>query len=251
MGEPGLRPVADADGGHVAGKLSGTAADAGPAGRDPDFALLAAMVQKTIFAISAEESRFTLNGALLLFKSDGLTMVATDGHRLALVESEVPLPSLGAPYKALLPRKAMQELVKLSGDAGEGACSDSRATKIICSFEIGERLLISRKLTGNFPDYERVLPKDQPNIGDAAPRRIRGRRSSAWLSSPTSVRERSGCSCCRVSSRFIRLLSETGESEETISGRVRRPADRDRLQCAVHARFSARVFRGERIVPFP
>src|SRR6476619_3237996 len=66
------------------------------------IATLASMVQKTIFAISAEESRFTLNGALLLLKSDGLTMVATDGHRLALVQSAVPLPSLGAPYKALL-----------------------------------------------------------------------------------------------------------------------------------------------------
>ena len=82
---------------------------------------LAAMVQKTIFAISAEESRFTLNGALLLLRSDGLTMVATDGHRLSLVGIRCASPSLGAPYKALLPRKAMQELVKLSGDAGEGA----------------------------------------------------------------------------------------------------------------------------------
>ena len=55
------------------------------------------MIQKTIFAISTEESRFTLNGALLLLNSDGLTMVATDGHRLALVESETPLPSLERP----------------------------------------------------------------------------------------------------------------------------------------------------------
>jgi DNA polymerase-3 subunit beta len=127
------------------------------------MATLAGMIQKTIFSISAEESRFTLNGALLLLTSDGLTMVATDGHRLALIEAETPLPSLAEPYKALLPRKAMQELVKLSSDAAEGAMLRFSGDDNHLFFEVGERLLISRKLTGNFPDYERVLPKDQPN----------------------------------------------------------------------------------------
>ena len=51
------------------------------------------MIAKTIFAISAEESRFTLNGALLVLKNDGLTMVATDGHRLAMVETPSTLPA--------------------------------------------------------------------------------------------------------------------------------------------------------------
>src|SRR6202035_1588170 len=50
--------------------------------------VLASMISKTIFAISAEESRFTLNGALLLLKSKGMTVVSTDGHRLSMVESD-------------------------------------------------------------------------------------------------------------------------------------------------------------------
>ena len=62
---------------------------------------LAQMISKTIFAISAEESRFTLNGALLIVRADGMVMVSTDSHRLALVEQKVPLGNLKAPYRAL------------------------------------------------------------------------------------------------------------------------------------------------------
>src|SRR5271163_540572 len=75
--------------------------------------VLASMISKTIFSISAEESRFTLNGALLLLRKGGLTMVATDGHRLAMVESTGELAGITGAYRALLPRKAMSELQKL------------------------------------------------------------------------------------------------------------------------------------------
>src|ERR1700722_14117040 len=79
--------------------------------------LLASMIAKTIFAISTEESRFTLNGALLILKPAGLVMVSTDGHRLAMIEAEMSLP-VTTPYRALLPRKAMGEILKLAQDAG-------------------------------------------------------------------------------------------------------------------------------------
>src|SRR5688500_7248951 len=74
--------------------------------------LMTSLIGRTIFAISAEESRFTLNGALMVVKPEGLTMVATDGHRLSLAESTADLGGAGS-YRALLPRKAMQELLKL------------------------------------------------------------------------------------------------------------------------------------------
>src|SRR5271163_2596400 len=80
-------------------------------------AALASMIGKTIFAISAEESRFTLNGALLIVKADALTMVATDGHRLSMVEHAVELPGMEEQYRALLPRKAMGEILKLAAEA--------------------------------------------------------------------------------------------------------------------------------------
>ena len=83
-------------------------------------ALLASMIAKTIFAISTEESRFTLNGALLLLRADGLTMVATDGHRLAMVEYAMELPGVTGSYRALLPRKAMGEILKLAERSRRG-----------------------------------------------------------------------------------------------------------------------------------
>src|SRR5258708_28723743 len=81
--------------------------------------LLSAMISKTIFAISMEESRFTLNGALLLLRSDGLTMVATDGHRLAYVDHEDGAGLAGnKTFRALIPRKAMGEIVKMAAESG-------------------------------------------------------------------------------------------------------------------------------------
>src|SRR5262249_31078391 len=124
--------------------------------------VIATMIGKTIFAISAEESRFTLNGALLVLNKGELTMVATDGHRLSMVETS-DIPGITASYRALLPRKAMQELQKLAGEADPAAIVRFSGDDNHLFFQLGERLLLSRKLTGNFPDYPRVLPKDQPH----------------------------------------------------------------------------------------
>jgi len=85
------------------------------------LSVLAQMISNTIFAISAEESRFTLNGALLILKETGLVMVATDGHRLAMVEKNIPLAGLTAVYRALLPKKAMSEILK----TGQRRCNEA------------------------------------------------------------------------------------------------------------------------------
>src|ERR1700734_1746521 len=75
---------------------------------------LSAMIARTMFAISMEESRFTLNGALLLLGDKTLTMVATDGHRLAFVQRPSDSTNGHLAYRALVPRKAMAEIVKLA-----------------------------------------------------------------------------------------------------------------------------------------
>src|SRR5208282_1565321 len=93
----------------------------------------------------------------------GLVMVATDGHRLAMVESTGELPGIEGAYRALLPRKAMVELQKLAGDADPSSILKFSGDENHLFFQLGDRLLLSRKLTGNFPDWERVLPKEQPN----------------------------------------------------------------------------------------
>ncbi len=111
------------------------------------------MVTKIFFAISSEESRFQLSGALVQLMDDGIIMVATDGHRLALVESEIQ--GMEESEEVLVPRKALQELQRF-----EGEDLSFRRSEHHLSFTIGARQLICRILEGKFPDYERVISKD-------------------------------------------------------------------------------------------
>ena len=177
--------------------------------------LLASMIAKTVFAISSEESRFTLNGALLVLKKGGLVMVATDGHRLAMIESSAELPGVTGAYRALLPRKAMLELQKLAGESGSDAIVRFAGDENHLFFKIGERLLLSRKLTGNFPDYERVLPKDQPLSVNLNREELKGAIERVAQFSDERSR------AIRISAAPGELkvhssVSETGESEESI-----------------------------------
>ena len=123
-------------------------------------AALEGLISKTKFAISMEESRYTLNGGLLILKPDTLAMVATDGHRLALAETDQKLSGLNGEVKVLIPKKAMDEVEKLSAVSGDEAKMDFAKDESHLFFQVGHRLLISRILTGQFPNYEAVLPRD-------------------------------------------------------------------------------------------
>jgi DNA polymerase III subunit beta len=124
--------------------------------------VLRAMIARTGFAIANEESRYTLNGALMVLKSESITMVATDGHRLAHVErSGEQFEGVSGELKTLVPKKAMDELRTLV----DAAPSDVETIEFAKDdstlfFRIGTRLLTSRQLTGQFPNFEAVLPKD-------------------------------------------------------------------------------------------
>lgn len=123
-------------------------------------AILQGLISKTQFAISMEESRYTLNGGLLLLKPDTLSMVATDGHRLALAETDHKLGGLNSEVRVLIPKKAMSEVLKLANEAGDGAQIEFARDDSHLFFQVGHRLLISRILTGQFPNYEAVLPRE-------------------------------------------------------------------------------------------
>ncbi len=118
------------------------------------------LIRKTKFAISMEESRYTLNGGMLILKPDTLAMVATDGHRLALAETDHKLAGLNGEVRVLVPKKAMDEVEKLSGAAGADAHIEFAKDESHLFFQVGHRLLTSRILTGQFPNYEAVLPRD-------------------------------------------------------------------------------------------
>ena len=121
--------------------------------------LLADVIAKTTFAISLEESRYTLNGALLVLKPNSITMVATDGHRLAMVEKDHKFEGFSTETRVLVPKKAMTEVQRLAAESGDDSVEFAQDESHLF-FQFGGRLLTSRKLTGQFPNYEAVLPRD-------------------------------------------------------------------------------------------
>jgi DNA polymerase-3 subunit beta len=176
--------------------------------------LLSQMIAGTIFAISAEESRFTLNGALMVLKENGLTLVATDGHRLALMEKQVDLSGVEPAFRALLPKKAMAEVQKLAASEPNKRIEFSGNDNHLF-FRIDKRLLLSRKLTGNFPDYERVLPKEHPHTLVMSREELK----AAIERVAQFADEKSKAIKLQVGKDELRVyssISDTGESEETI-----------------------------------
>lgn len=122
-------------------------------------AVLHSLINRTVFAITQEESRYALNGALLSFGEGRLQMVATDGHRLALAAASVDQSVDGAdPLKVIIPKKALIELAKLT--AGAEADLELSRDENHLYFEIQNRHLTSRMLAGQFPNYDLVLPKN-------------------------------------------------------------------------------------------
>jgi len=127
--------------------------------------VLKSLIDRTIFAITQEESRYTLSGAKFILDSSAATMVTTDGHRLAYVaRKNVTKNDAKETVDTLIPRKTLAELTKLTagydGDISLGMDENH------IYFEVGPRLLISRMLYGQFPNYEMVMPKNNDKSVD-------------------------------------------------------------------------------------
>ena len=178
-------------------------------------ASLKAMIAKTIFAISSEESRYTLNGALLALKAESMAMVATDGHRLAHVEKTgEALVGVNGEKKTLIPRKALSELQGLLNNTEEEFLefADDEQTLF---FKVGGRVLTSRKLSGQFPNYEAVLPRDNNKFVI-----VKADELSACIQRVAQFAdERSGAIKLRLEQNELKLSSsstDAGESEDSI-----------------------------------
>jgi DNA polymerase-3 subunit beta len=122
------------------------------------------LISRTIFAITQEESRYALNGALFAYSGEQMQMVATDGHRLALAaltnnpkSAENPENPENAKTSVIIPKKALNELLKLTTGFEEmiGFANDENHLY----FQLGPRKMTTRKLSGQFPNYELVIPK--------------------------------------------------------------------------------------------
>ena len=162
---------------------------------------LAQMVAKTQFAITGEDTRFYLNGAQFVLKPDDMTFVATDGHRLALITVKHD-GAKGDDIKAILPRKTLAELGRLLAEGANDVQYERGENHLF--FEIGPRLLISRMIDGQFPAYEKVIPKgNDKRVEFERDRLTQAVRRVAILSNERS--------------RAVKMILEKGKVEVTSS----------------------------------
>lgn len=151
------------EGGKSQFKIVGTPKDDFP--RIPEFdasqqwvlsqAMLGQMIKLTSFAMSRDEARYVLNGILFAFLGKSIRLVATDGRRLALVEKDLDKP-ISLIKNIIIPTKTIQELNRHLGETGDVGISlkDNQL-----QFKIGEVVITSRLIEGEFPNYEQVIPK--------------------------------------------------------------------------------------------
>jgi DNA polymerase III subunit beta len=163
------------------------------------------MVAKTQFAITGEDTRYFLNGALFVLRPDSMSLVATDGHRLALVtvprENKESAPA-GEEIKKILPKKTLLELGKLLTEGDGDILYESGENHLF--FEVAGRVLVSRMIDGQFPAYERVIPKGNDKLIEFERERLTNAvRRVALLSNERS--------------RAVKFEIETGKVEVTSS----------------------------------
>ncbi|MEP7038394.1 MAG: DNA polymerase III subunit beta [Acidobacteriota bacterium] len=171
-------------------------------------------IQNTAFAITNEQSRFTLSGAKFMIDGGTARMVTTDGHRLAFIEKKLTDEASTDNMDALIPKKALMELTKIARDAKGDVSFGEDANHIY--FEVDGRLLITRKLSGTFPNYEMVIPKDNDKTAtfDAEQMKNAIRRVSLMAD------ERTRSVKFNIKSNEIEIIaqsSEEGEAHEKVA----------------------------------
>jgi len=119
-------------------------------------AVLLDALKKTSYAISTDETRYVLNGIFASFKDGKMSLVATDGRRLAMVENDLEFPASNE-CEVIIPSKAVNELQRLIKGEDEVLMS---LTDSQVAFEVGGSLLVSKLIEGNYPNYRQVIPSN-------------------------------------------------------------------------------------------
>ena len=185
------------------------------------------MVAKTQFAVTGEDTRYFLNGALLVLSGTSMTLVATDGHRLALVSARREAAAGGENLKpsdksdsdeeenrVILPKKTLWELARLLGEGNETVAFQHGENHLF--FDIGGRQLVSRVLDAQFPAFERVIPKGN----DKRVEFDRDRLTSAIKRVALLSSERSRAVKLQIDAGKVEISSsspEVGEASEVLS----------------------------------
>ena len=120
---------------------------------------LKTVLRQSLFAVATGDDRYLLNAGLLILREDRMGMVATDGHRLSLVEMAEEDVLFDGLSKTLLPRECMTDLLALLNSTKEETAEFSQDESNVY-FRIGSRELSVRKLARQFPNYEAIIPRD-------------------------------------------------------------------------------------------
>ncbi len=176
-----------------------------------------AMIRKTSFAVSTDESRYVLNGIFVSLKEGKMTLVATDGRRLALVDEEVDISEKSA-GEFIVPAKAIYELNRLLQDKGEvelkfGENQASFALKNENGFSV---LLITKLIEGNYPNYRQVIPgeaKERIAVGREELQQALRRAEIMTSEKANSVRLTFGKNVLTITANS----PEVGEARETMA----------------------------------
>jgi DNA polymerase-3 subunit beta len=147
------------------------------------------MLRKTLFAVSSDQTRYALTGVMMQVQAEEIRMVATDGHRLALVRAPRRAGKGGDTLEALVPKKAMVEAAKITRDDGGDVRVWLAENQLILHQEAST--LVARLIDGQFPNYDQVIPVPGPRkiiIGKEA---LQGalRRTSAIMGERTTATE--------------------------------------------------------------
>jgi DNA polymerase-3 subunit beta len=175
--------------------------------------LLATFISRTVFAITNEESRYALNGAKFEISADNVRMVATDGHRLSFIQKQDKFYE-GEKIEVLIPRKTLNELARLCAES-EGTVEFGKDDNHLY-FKVGKRLLASRTLSGQFPNYELVLPKGNDQRAKVDANTV----ASAIRRVALMADERSHSVKLEVSANTLKISSQAadvGESQDEIA----------------------------------
>jgi DNA polymerase-3 subunit beta len=176
-----------------------------------------AMIRKTSFAVSTDESRYVLNGIFISLKEGKMTFVATDGRRLALVDEEVDISEKSA-GEFIVPAKAVNELNRLLQDKGDvelkfGENQASFALKNETGFSV---LLITKLIEGNYPNYRQVIPGEaKERIGVGREELVQALRRAEIMTSEkaNSVKLAFGKNLLTITANS----PEVGEARETMA----------------------------------
>ena len=196
-------------------------------------------LRKTSYAISTDETRYVLNGVLFSFKENKLTLVATDGRRLAMVDIELEFPR-SHEADIIVPTKAVTELQRLLTDEGEVKVSVGSGQ---IAFDLNNTLLVSKLIEGNYPNYKQVIPSE-----DEGARHARARNVSEFAAARFAAGERQiefdQTEFQQEQHRHHREHAGSRRSEGIAAGRLQRARFFDRVQSGVFDGAAAQPDRG-------